>query len=532
MAIEHAKDSPRVPNAHTALLLLTDGEPTGSLSPPRGISGTLQRTLLEMPLGMFTIHCFGYGYGRTLDTPLLRDIATQGKGTFSYVPDGSMVGTVFIHFFCNLITVALAHVAVELRTSNPSIQLEQNLVDVGFMRPGQTRDLYIPYAGPSTQTTTPIEIKGVINSVPFAVKAVYGPPIEETHFQMLRHKFVVALEAALELAQKGDLDAAQKQIIHLDEELRPFSKDTNIKRLREDLISDKAEKGQIMKALQHWDKWGQHYLPSVWFAHTRQEKSNFKDASMEMYSTLELDGLIDAAERTFTSLPAPTPSIKARNPDYQFRPVDMSRMIDRSGGCFVGSAVARLADGTYIRMDKLKKGMVLFGGAKVRCLICFKVPTRFTVIYRQKSVGTLGITGWHPVQGALHDEWVFPCQSPLFVPRLEFCDAVYNLVCEEVASVIEVDGFLCSTLGHGIKGPIIEHPFFGSSLVVKCLMQHQGFIDGLVTFEQPCFLRDKRSGLVCDIVDKQPSLQMPKRVESWSNSFGQRSVVQHSPVLV
>lgn len=50
------------------------------------------------------LHVFGYGYN--LDTVLLTGIATMGLGTYGYIPDCSMVGTIFINFLSN----ALANV--------------------------------------------------------------------------------------------------------------------------------------------------------------------------------------------------------------------------------------------------------------------------------------------------------------------------------------------------------------------------------------------------------------------------------------
>lgn len=45
------------------------------------------------------IHVFGYGY--ELDTNLLMDIAQTGNGTYTYIPDCSMVGTAFVNFMAN-----------------------------------------------------------------------------------------------------------------------------------------------------------------------------------------------------------------------------------------------------------------------------------------------------------------------------------------------------------------------------------------------------------------------------------------------
>jgi len=48
---------------------------------------------------MPNIHVFGYGY--ELDTYLLSEIAEVGYGTYTYIPDCSMVGTSFVNFMAN-----------------------------------------------------------------------------------------------------------------------------------------------------------------------------------------------------------------------------------------------------------------------------------------------------------------------------------------------------------------------------------------------------------------------------------------------
>ena len=51
-----------------------------------------------------SILTFGFGY--SLDTMLLVDIAAKGHGCFSYIPDSGFVGTVLIHAIANLATTA------------------------------------------------------------------------------------------------------------------------------------------------------------------------------------------------------------------------------------------------------------------------------------------------------------------------------------------------------------------------------------------------------------------------------------------
>jgi len=56
--------------------------------------------------------------------------------------------------------------------------------------------------------------------------------------------------------------------------------------LVEDLIGDDIEDGQIELVLQqqHWEVWGQHFLPSLAGAHVRQMRMLFKDLGTQVYS--------------------------------------------------------------------------------------------------------------------------------------------------------------------------------------------------------------------------------------------------------
>lgn len=91
------------------MVLLTDGEP--NLNPPRGIVPTLIKFLDLEKVPRPNIHTFGYGY--ELDTNLLTEIAQVGHGTYTYIPDCSMVGTAFVNFMATALSTITNNLIVK-----------------------------------------------------------------------------------------------------------------------------------------------------------------------------------------------------------------------------------------------------------------------------------------------------------------------------------------------------------------------------------------------------------------------------------
>ena len=79
---------------NNSIVLLTDG--VSSTDPPNGILETLKTTYNNIYLKPFSLNTFGFGYD--INSILLRDIANNYNGIFGFIPDCSMVGTVFINF--------------------------------------------------------------------------------------------------------------------------------------------------------------------------------------------------------------------------------------------------------------------------------------------------------------------------------------------------------------------------------------------------------------------------------------------------
>lgn len=80
------------------LILLTDGANTNT-----PMKGSLSEYIMSLiPDFSGHIHSVGLGMADDLDTPTLRAVSSHTGGQYYYCPDGSMVGTVFIHLMANI----------------------------------------------------------------------------------------------------------------------------------------------------------------------------------------------------------------------------------------------------------------------------------------------------------------------------------------------------------------------------------------------------------------------------------------------
>mmetsp|Transcript_11618 Transcript_11618/g.17570 ORF Transcript_11618/g.17570 Transcript_11618/m.17570 type:complete len:510 (+) Transcript_11618:41-1570(+) len=81
--------------------------------------------------------------------------------------------------------------------------------------------------------------------------------------------------------------------------------------------------------------------------------------------------------------------------------------------------------------------------------------------------GKMWITPYHAYLNDLF-EWVFPYMNAPIVKRYQY--SIFNLMLSN-AHIINVDGVWSHTLGHDFKGPIIEHPLWGSSKAMYSMWQ-------------------------------------------------------------
>ncbi|KAJ6439726.1 U-box domain-containing protein [Purpureocillium lavendulum] len=281
--------------------------------------------------------------------------------------------------------------------------------------------------------------------------------------------------------------------------------------LMEDLTGPEP-KGQISLAINNEDyfnKWGVHYLPSYYNAHSRQMCNSFKDPGPLQYGTDSplFIACRDRLDNVFDNLPAPepTPTVRSRWVGYGSSPglgsgtrpkISMSRYRDAHGVCFAGSTPLQLASGRIVPIRKLKRGMKVrtpAGSRKVALVL--RTPVQATTLCR---VGSLAVTPWHPIS-IDGKSWTFPAYVAEGIVR--YTGSVYSVMLQRDRSSrahsIRVGSIWGVTLGHGLtQGTDARaHAFFGDYNQVGKSLVGLG-VDSSGVVEGRGVERDPRTGLV------------------------------------
>ncbi len=488
--------SPEAAGKNVVIILQTDGESDPSYNPPRGIVPTLQAWLDAHPTTKPTIHTVGYGFGRALDMPLLRKIAAAGnRGTVNYIPDGSMVGTVFIHMMANL--MSLTH--RDLTLSVPEIGWT---LPVGFLQSGQTRQFVTP-----TCTELPVTIALRDNTGPLLSMTAYAITKEDSNWPALREKAIDAIRTALQAAEANNISVAAHHIAELVTYVRGrMATDANM--LTPALLTDLADpdpaKGQISKAfadLAAFERWGRHYVPAYLSGLESDWAINFKDELSQVQGSPVVATHIQRGDDIFNSLPPPRASCSRFAAGTAAPLATMASIHNSSGVCFLGASRVKMADGTEKRCDEIQPGDVDIAGYRIKCVLKTLVTKADIVRVGAAHNPDGGFTLWHPV--FINGKWQHPADVGI-VESVQ-TDALYNFVLEENGSppnrpgVLIVDGVMTCTLGHGFSGPVIGHSYFGcngSDSIIADLAGCRGWTDGYVVWGTSYPVRDPATDLI------------------------------------
>lgn len=516
---------------YQCILLLTDGQP--NISPPAGEVAMLQNFQDKNPNMKCVVHTFGFGYN--LNTVLLQQLAEVGGGAFSFIPDASLVGTVFVNAASNILVTQGYHAQLRLtplnganfvdgpllsglpkgmRTTRDEKKKDVVTVNVGAVHFGQrTQVLFNMKFGAKGKP----HLKAELIYVP-AIRAKYNdcriasaeavrvvPADKEITAQIARYLSVDCISGILtrmNMATADDvLKLSSKILVTAVDKIRklPHGVATSDARVA-DTVKDLL--GQVKEAIGSKDafnRWGRHYLPSLAQAHLQQCCNNFKDPGVQHYGGKDFFEQRDIADEIFCKMPPPKPTKPVYNHHSAHTPAKpvatMQTYYNAGGGCFHGNCSITMADGTTKPLREVRRGeKVLAGAGQVGTVWCVtRTPATNGKMKLVRLPNTqLMATPYHPVKVA--GKWQFPCD--LGQTDVVPCDAVFNLLLKDGASMV-IEGVECVALGHGLTGDVVGHRYFGNrQKVTRDLQNMAGWGKGLVNLSGTDLVRDPKTNLV------------------------------------
>lgn len=464
----------------SSIFLLTDGE--SNVNPPRGIIPTLKSYVESNPIS-YTLNTFGYSY--SVDSNLLYQIANMFGGIYGFIPDGTMVGTIFINAISNLL--ASTSSSCTYSSSNTKcIGLTQ--ANLGLMPNNQEKNILVQF-----DSTADISNLGYINiqlnDVTHKVCLDNINITNNVHIiqSIIRHKLISTCKTINYSYSSNSLF----ELNNLVKQIKSYNISIQfVQDLISDLQDDDPNLGQVKKSIQRpdwYDKWGRHYLPSCIRSHELQLCFNFKDAAPQHYSGDGFKSEQSRVESLFCTIAPPRPSLRATVATH-----NMSTYYNQSGGCFSGDGFILMSDSTTKQIKNIGKGdkiMTPTGVTTVKCVIKLKFNKEIPIC----TINSLQITPHHPI---FKGEWKFPLEFSS--PINTYVDVLYDLVLESShIAIINNVNVVC--LGHGFTENVVCHEYFGKK-IIEDLNNHPNWDNGYIYLENYQFIRDPDTNLVIKLL--------------------------------
>ena len=499
-----------LPGRKSDLFLLTDGEP--NVSPPRGEKAMLQKYQDEHKDMIFSVNTFCFGY--RLNSELLKGIAAVGGGSYNFIPDGSMVGTIFVNALANTLSSCAQNVVLSIEVEKgtnirSSLHVQQDWgcqIQVGSVQFGQTRDFVFSFKAEDKPQFTIALSYEPLNCEPSGdgkVKVIKEFKDIESSQEVWKQHMRIKL---IELINDGMIDQIKikENIKKLKTEFKmsPEFKSAYGQGLNNDLV------GQITEGFtvsEYFARWGRHFLPSLGMAHLLQRCNNFKDPGVQMYGGDIFNKLQDKLDKIFLTLPPPKPPAQLSYDNYGYGSYgyggsapavsalsNMNSFHSSDNPCFHGDCKVTLSGGKTKLVKKLvKDDVVVTMDYKTGKLLCSKVRCILKTECKSDEmelvkVNDLLITPNHPV--VFENKWVFP--RDLGKAEVVPCPFIYSFILES-DHICFVNDIPVICLGHGFKEGILKHPYYGTNAIIKDLMKKKGWSDGLILMKpDPMVVKD------------------------------------------
>ena len=511
-------------NKNKGIILLTDGVP--NVEPPRGHETMLQRYFDENDFKCM-ISCYGFGYN--LNSELLLNISNiSGGDGYSFIPDASILGSVFINGISNLLQTATTNCTLKLQLNSGAVFPDggsEKEVHIDSLKYDKTKN-FVFDVDVSAVTESQLTSFGNLTLTLANDKNIQAHQNSKNtnaiQQQLFRLEAIDTINQCISLKKyndetfKGVVDTFNQKL----HDYNSVAKDQYIQNIMDDFS------GQVKEALnmtndglrEDWfSRWGIHYLRSLQGAYKNELCNNFKDKGILNFKSRLFESLCDNISTVFEAIPPPRPDIVKPSYTRQTGGIkgslantsaplrSMSAYNNAGGGCCIGTSGVLMANKTTKEIQHIKKGDKIITCdpnnlneqvvSDVECLVFTESPDyKESLSTIQGRSMSLSLTPYHPILNNDEDRWLFPCT--LSPPLFRACRGVYTLVVKNRWPVI-VQGFVYATLGHNIEGPVIGHPFFGTNKVISDLKQFNTFPEGFVELKKENYIR--QDGLVVEI---------------------------------
>jgi len=528
-----------------SIFLLSDGDSTsGSTEEDRELAEYLSAVARGQKgdeVHPPAVHTFAFGYD--VNAAKMSAIARNGCGTFNFISDVTMVGTVMSHALSyNLLQVA-SHVNIVVENvpmvNRPEDGLDKSLLDLPYVKHSDCEDGFALFSIPSIcighklDFVLPIQpgSNPMDGKVTVTYKASNGDSVvrRESTLSMMdipsmdvyRGEREVTyedtrLKACLLLLQPTEADDLVKARPMLERfietellaSLKACGNDSRLLDLSKDL------KGELTMALDdaNYKNWGRLFIYSYREALLGQRRNNFKDKAISRFGGIAFQRVRDHVREKFASIPPPKSSYHGGYGGGGRMSSMISSMAlfdDPRGACFTGDSLATLADGSVAPVAALKKGdeVATMQGESdtIECVVVTRMASSSRKMVKLNR--SLTLTPFHPVY--VGGRWQFPAyvdegeESESEVEGLEKgkmeVDFVFSFVLSS-RKIMHVGGLPVATFGHGLEEEVIQHPYFGSEQVISDLKSLPGYYaEGMVYLEEDSFVRDESSHLICGL---------------------------------
>ena len=508
------------PDRVRSIFVLTDGVP--NVEPPRGHEYMLERYYRQNEMKCM-INCYGFGY--SLKSDLLDNLSRiSGGDGYSFIPDASLLGNVFIHGITNfLISIQNVRMKVELLQGHQFKDgTTVKLMDVPSLKYGKQKNLIFDLKSGQEILKEEMNVSLMLSS-----KDIEGVCVEvdESYIaeQQLRCEVVSSLERWIQM-KKFNTGRMEDEVNQLIERVCMLPPTVYVQNILTDLEGQIREALNMTREGQRGDwfsKWGIHYLRSLRGAYMNEICNNFKDKGVSNFGGELFEMIRDEISDIFDSIPPPKQvCVDCRSRGGGSRgggsrggggvssapPPDMRSYNNPMGGCCAKGSLILMADNTYKKVEDLQKGdkvvsvktdivgskCVHYTKSVIECLIETKCEKGKELMVK---IDNLKITPYHPIMDETYT-WTFP----KFMGEVKEvkCPTMYTFVIKDRGSVV-IDNHIFATYGHHLEGGIISHNYFGSDKVIQDLKMFETYQYGIVCLTKNDFKRGN-DGLINKII--------------------------------